>query len=68
MARMTRKRVHGINTADVIMENAHMMYNAQTARGYVQAVIDQLQSRINELQPKKADPKYKKARYGEKQK
>lgn len=45
-----------------------MMYNAQTAKGYVQAVIDQLQSRIDELKPKKATKKYKDARYGKNEK
>lgn len=64
MERMTRKKKLGIDTANVIIENAHMMYNANTATGYVQAVIDQLQSRIGELVPKKATKKYKEARYG----
>jgi len=68
MKKITRKKQLGIDTANVIMENAHMMYNAQTATGYVQAVIDQLQSRIGELVPKKATKKYKEARYGKKEK
>jgi len=48
------------------MEAAHQTYNAGRGKKIVNACIERLQERIHELQPKKATPKYKKARYGKK--
>jgi len=58
----------GIAQADVVMKYAHMMYNAGRGRKIVEICIKVLQERIDEIQPKKADPKYKEARYGKKKK
>jgi hypothetical protein len=52
--------------ADSIMEAAHLTYNAPRGRKIVQSCIDRLHERIEEIQPKKATPEYKKARYGDK--
>ena len=54
----------GIDQANVIMKYAHKMYNAKRGRKIVEVCIKVLQERIGEIQPKEADPKYKKARYG----
>ncbi|MDX1700056.1 MAG: hypothetical protein R3250_05525 [Melioribacteraceae bacterium] len=64
----TRPERLGILFADSIMESAHLTYNAPRGRIIIQSCIDRLKERIEEIQPKKADPEYKKARYGEKAK
>lgn len=64
----TRPERLGILFADSIIETAHLTYNAPRGRIIIQSCINRLKERINEIQPKKADPKYKKARYGEKAK
>ncbi|MEA2112558.1 MAG: hypothetical protein U9P50_01125 [Patescibacteria group bacterium] len=52
--------------ADAVMKSAHMTYNASRGRKIVETCIRELQQRIEEIQPKKAGPAYKKARYGPK--
>ena len=64
--RATRAENFGEQMADAIMEAAHLTYNAARGRKMVNSCIDQLNNRIHELRPKKADPEYKKARYGTK--
>jgi hypothetical protein len=62
----TRAAALGIQFADVVMEAAHMRYNAPSGKAIIKACIARLQERIDELQSVPADPVYKKARYGEK--
>lgn len=64
MKKETRIEVLGISLADVIIEAMHLTYNAQRGKRIVEICIKRLQARIDEIQPKAADPKYKKARYG----
>lgn len=64
MEKISNAEELGIAQADVVMKYAHMMYNAGRGRKIVETCIKILQERIDEIQPKKADPKYKKARYG----
>lgn len=64
--KITRREKFGIQCADLVMEAAHQTYNAGRGKKIVNACIERLQERIHELQPKKATPKYKKARYGKK--
>ncbi|MFA6183603.1 MAG: hypothetical protein WC682_00700 [Parcubacteria group bacterium] len=64
--KLTRAEVFGINCADVIMEAAHMRYNAPSGKSIVASCIKRLQERIDELQSVSAKPAYKKARYGKK--
>lgn len=52
--------------ADSIIEAAHQTYNAPRGIAIVGACIKRLQERLPEIQPRKADPEYKKARYGKK--
>ncbi len=60
----TRVSAFGIALADVVIEAAHLTYNAPRGRKIVEICIKRLEERIIELQPKKAEVKYKKARYG----
>ena len=62
--KVTRQEALGIMLADGIIEMAHQMYNALRGRAIIEACIKRLLERIDEIQPKKADPKYKAARYG----
>ena len=62
----TRIDAFGIALADNIIEAAHLTYNASRGKRIVEVCIKRLQERIGEIQPKKADPKYEKARYGKK--
>ncbi len=62
--RKTRAEVMGKMFADVIMESAHLTYNAPRGRKMVETCMKILQERIGELKEKKATPDYKKARYG----
>jgi len=62
----TRQDTLGIKFADCIIEAAHQTYNAPRGKAIVEACIKRLQERLPEIQPRKADPKYKKSRYGEK--
>lgn len=57
----------GIAFADVIIRSAHMRFAAQQGRKMVSVVIEQLQKRIDEIQPKKATPEYYRARYEKEQ-
>lgn len=66
MKKMSNAEDLGIAQADVVMKYAHMMYNAGRGKTIVETCIKILQKRINEIQPKEADPKYKKSRYGKK--
>jgi hypothetical protein len=68
MKKITRADEFGISQTDAIMHAAHMTYNASRGKRMVEVCIKILQKRINEIQPKKADPKYKKARYGKNKK
>jgi hypothetical protein len=61
--KLTRREKFGIQSADLLMEAAHQTYNAERGRKMVLACIKRLQTRIKELQPKKATPEYKEARY-----
>lgn len=61
--KISRQESLGILFADSIIEAAHQTYNAQRGRAIVESCVKRLQERINELQPKPADPAYKKARY-----
>jgi len=64
MRKGTRVDAFGISLADVVIEAAHMTYNASRGRKIVEICIKRLQERIGEIKPKKADPDYKRARYG----
>jgi|GEM_PF-3025561 len=64
MKKRSRATALGIALADVVIETAHMTYNAPRGKKIVEACIRRLKERIIELQPKKANPTYKKARYG----
>ena len=60
----TRQEKLGIMFADAVIEAAHQTYNAPRGRKIVETCIKRLQERIEEIQPKKAKPSYKQARYG----
>ncbi|MCR4284106.1 MAG: hypothetical protein NUV64_02180 [Parcubacteria group bacterium] len=60
----TRAEKFGILQADAILEATHLTYNAQRGKQMIKACIKRLQERFSELQPKKAHPAYKEARYG----
>ncbi len=64
--RRTRAERLGKFFSDAIMEAAHLTYNAPRGRKMVQTCIDILTERIEEIQPQKASPEYKQARYGSK--
>jgi len=61
---MTRQEKLGKMFADAVMEAAHQTYNAPRGRKIIRTCIDILKERIDEIQPKKAEPNYRKARYG----
>jgi hypothetical protein len=63
----SRAEIAGIMLADAAMEVAHLTYNAPRGIKMITACIARLQERIGEIQPKEADPAYKKARYGVKE-
>jgi len=67
LGKTSRAEMFGNMLADMVMEAAHITYNAPRGVKIVEACIKRLRERIGEIQPKKADPKYKKARYGEKE-
>lgn len=62
----TKAEILGKAFADAIILSAHMAYNAPRGVAIVKACIARLQERIGEIQPKKADPAYREARYGNK--
>lgn len=64
MEKNTRIEAFGKALADVIIDSAHLTCNAPRGRKIVEVCIERLRERINELKSKKADSKYKKARYG----
>lgn len=64
MKKETRARAFGICLADAVVEAAHLTYNASRGKAIVESCIKQLQNRIHEIQPRKAKPSYRKARYG----
>jgi len=66
MKKKTRAEISGELFANGIVEAAHLSYKASRGRQMIGACIQRLQERIDELQPKKTDPAYKKARYGKK--
>lgn len=63
---MNRQERFGIQLADVAIEAAHLTYNALRGKKIILSCINRLKERLDEIQPKQADPKYKKARYGRK--
>jgi hypothetical protein len=67
MKKETRATDFGVSLADMVIEAAHLTYNASRGKVIVQSCIKQLQNRIHEIQPRKAKPSYKKARYGSKE-
>jgi hypothetical protein len=62
--KLNRAEQFGISLADVAIESAHLTYNAPRGVTIIKSCILRLQKRISEIQPKKANPKYKAARYG----
>lgn len=66
MKKSTRQESLGIMFADSVIEAAHQTYNASRGKVIIRACIVRLKERIDEIQPKKADPKYKEARYRKK--
>jgi len=66
MKNISRARAFGISQAGVVMEAAHLTYNAARGIAIVESCIKELQNRIHEIQPREAEPGYKKARYGSK--
>ncbi len=64
MKKTARAELFGIALADIVIEAAHLTYNAPRGIKIVNSCIKQLQKRIKEIQPKKAKPEYKKSRYG----
>jgi hypothetical protein len=54
---------YGTKAADTVMEAAHLTYNAFRGQKMVRACIARLKQRLPEIQPKKATPTYRKARY-----
>ena len=63
MTKETRVDAFVVSLADVVMEAAHLTYNASRGKRIVEVCIERLRERISEIQPKKAEPKYKEARY-----
>jgi len=53
---------------DLVMLSAHGTYNALRGRRMIRECITILERRIDEIVPKKAELKYKEARYGKKEK
>ena len=68
MGNISRPKALGIAIADNLIELANLFYNAGRARAFIKIIIERLLERIGEIQPKKADPEYFKARYGKKPK
>lgn len=66
MGKYTKAEALGKAIADVAMKSAHITYNAPRGTKVIEVCIQELQKRITEIQPKKADPSYKAARYGSK--
>jgi hypothetical protein len=66
MKKTTKAELLGEALADVVMKAAHITYNAPRGVKIVETCIKVLQKRIKEIQPKQAEPSYKKARYGPK--
>ncbi|MBT4277804.1 hypothetical protein HOD96_03620 [Candidatus Falkowbacteria bacterium] len=64
MDKKSRAESFGEMLADVVIEAAHLTYNAPRGVKIVETCIKVLQKRIEEIKPKKATPEYKKARYG----
>lgn len=64
MEKKTRVDAFAKALADNIIEAAHLTYNAQRGKRIIEVCIARLQERVSEIQSKKADPKYKEARYG----
>lgn len=60
MKKPNRQETLGIKFADAIIEAAHQTYNAPRGRAIVESCIRRLQERLPEIQPRTADPKYKK--------
>ncbi|MFZ2038834.1 MAG: hypothetical protein WAV11_02765 [Minisyncoccia bacterium] len=80
MNNRTDPKAFGLAMANVAMSAAHMTYNARRGKKIVEHSIESLEAciksleiciknlreRLPEIQPKKATPAYKKARYGKK--
>ena len=65
---LSRGEKFGIAEADGIIETACLTGDVSMAVKMIESCIKRLQERKGEIQPKKADPKYKKARYDKKPK
>ena len=65
--KQSQGEIFGIELAAIVMKAAHMTFNARRGRSIVLSCIKQLHERLHEIQPKKAKPSYKKARYGSKE-
>jgi hypothetical protein len=68
MNNRTDPETFGLALADVVIRAGHSTYNARRGKKIVESCIKSLQERLSEIQPKKATPAYKKARYGKKTK
>ncbi|KKP72864.1 MAG: hypothetical protein UR65_C0011G0014 [Candidatus Moranbacteria bacterium GW2011_GWE2_35_164] len=58
--KLSRAEAFGIESADAIMEAAHMTYNAPRGINIVNACIAKLQEKIGEFQPKEVSRKRRK--------
>lgn len=66
MEKETRSEFLGRMLGTIVIEIGHQRFNASQGRKIEETCLKTIQERIDEIQPKKADPKYKKARYGKK--
>jgi hypothetical protein len=62
--KISKAEALGKALGDVVMMIGHQRYNASQGRKTVETCLKRIQERIDEIQPKEADPTYKKARYG----
>ena len=66
MKKQTQAEIFGKTMADAIIKAANLTFSAWRGKSMVNHTIKELQRRVNEIQPKKAEPSYKEARYGKK--
>jgi len=64
--RKTAGTKFGEDAADVIIQAAHLTFNAPRGKQMIEACIKRLQERLGEVKPRPATKAYKKARYGRK--
>ena len=60
----TRIETFARKAANVVIRTGSMTLDVSVGRKIIDSCIKRIEERINEIQPKKADSKYKKARYG----